>query len=196
MATEVAKVASEFDEAVVDDPVVAEHGPFVLTSAGAHATKKATEQEWTEATEWCKSVEKSVGFWLGDLVIYGEQHFHETYSQILDATGYAEQTINNAMSVAKRIPRARRRPNVPFSHHAEIAPLTDAQQDELLNKCEAEDLTREQLRTLVAVKKAEKTGKTVSLWCVAEVQVSSVEEQTIMADQLRMLGCSVKLQTR
>lgn len=103
-------------------------------------------EEWLEIGLKLQSVERSVMWWLGDWLRYGERQYGETYSQALDATDYAYQTLANAAWVAEKVEFSRRRENLPFSHHAEVASLTPDQQDRMLDAAEQEGWTRKALR--------------------------------------------------
>ena len=62
-------------------------------------------------------------FIIGDALRYGERRWGETYAQVMDATGMAYQTLANAKWVASRVPVQRRRTELSWSHHAEVASL-------------------------------------------------------------------------
>jgi hypothetical protein len=164
--------------------VLAMHGPFLLTETGVLATREASETETIEALEWCQKAQTASMFWVGDLAEYGEHRYGQKYAQAIEATPYAPQTVMNAAYVARQIPKERRRPAVPFSHHAEVAPLAPAQQDHWLARCEVEGLTREQLRTELKTVKAAEMGQTVEY--IVTVILSSAEAQKDLAEMLVM----------
>lgn len=85
--------------------------------------------------------------WLiGDLILYGEKVYGETYAQAEKVTKLAPQTLANYASVCNRIPRSRRRPGVNFSLHAEVASRTPDEQKKWLKLSEENHWTRAQLR--------------------------------------------------
>jgi hypothetical protein len=179
------------EEVDLDLELVATHGPFTLTKTGAVATGEPTYDEWQAAFEWAQNVEKASPFWIGDLLVYGDK-FGEMASQVLDATDYAEQTCKNAKHTCKVIPPERRRPGVPFSHHQEIAAVkAPDEQDAWLEKCEVENLTRDQLRVQIKTVKSAQAGKQVDLWL--HVLCNDVEAQEKLASRLRLEGFSVKM---
>lgn len=176
-------------EAAAD--MVAQHGPFILTSSGAVPTGNPTFEEWQAAVEWAQKVEKASPFWVGDLMVYGERYGEEA-SQVLEPTDYAHQTVLNAKYVCKAIPPERRNPNLSFSHHQEIAALpTPVEQDAWLQKAETENLTREQLRIQLKVHKNEGTGAPAELW--VQVRCNDIDQQTSLAEELRGRGFVVRL---
>lgn len=93
---------------------------------------------------------------LGDALNYGEKSYGETYAQATVWTGLAEQTLTNYASVCGRIPRSRRRSDLPFSVHAEIASLEPEQQKEWLKKASEKKWTRSVLRDELAPMRAAK----------------------------------------
>lgn len=177
----------------IEATIIATHGPFQLTRTGIVLTEpEISFEEWQEAMAWCTAVEGSVGFWLGALVNLGEALFGEKYSQAMEATGYAEQTLKNFAYVERNLPPAiRRSPTiVPFSVQAEVAPLPPDEQEKWLQKCEEQHLTREELRAQIKQAKAQSAGVPVDLWLV--VSCKSAEDQAELADRLRLEGRSVK----
>jgi hypothetical protein len=182
-----------YDPSLIEN-VVAEYGPFILTKTGVFATHEPEFEEWQEATEWCLRVQEASPFWAGDLVEYGESRFSEKFSQVLEATAYAVQTVRNAAVVARAIPPERRVAGVPFSHHAEVASLPPEQQDQLLARCENDGLTREKLRALVSQRKSEASGTQVEYTVV--VTCSNADAQIALADRLRDEGFPVQMKNK
>jgi hypothetical protein len=88
-------------------------------------------------------------FWLGDALNYGERQYGERYSQALEDTGLAYQTLQNIAYVARRYEPYRRREKIAWSLHAEVAALPPEQQDVWLDAAEQGRWTRQQLRESV-----------------------------------------------
>jgi hypothetical protein len=76
---------------------------------------------------------------------------------IEDATGHAYNynTVRNAAIVSEKFESARRRADVPFYHHAEVAVLPEGDADALLDIVEAEGTKRADLREKVKERKNE-----------------------------------------
>jgi len=175
------------------DPI-AEHGPYDLTKTGVFERESATYDQWQAAIMWCQDVEKASPFWVGDLLLLGDK-FGEEASQVLEASGYAEQTARNTKHVCKVIPPERRRQNLSFALHQEVAAVPDVdEQEKWLDKCEQEDLTRDQLRVQMKLAKAESTGSSVELWL--HVRCDSMEQQSLLADRLKLEGFLVKVDAK
>lgn len=88
-------------------------------------------------------------WWLGDLVNLGEELYGEKYVPAMEHSGLAYETLSNYAWVCRRIPRSRRRENLRFSHHSEVAFLEPRQQKRWLDAAEESGLTQKQLRLAI-----------------------------------------------
>lgn len=113
--------------AAVDTSPYVEFGDRYLTF------KEETPFEvWSEVVGRLKSAEKSIQWWLGDALLFGERKYGEMYSQALEETDYAYGTLRNAAWVAGKIELSRRHDNLPYAHHVAVAPLPPEEQERLL----------------------------------------------------------------
>lgn len=87
---------------------------------------------WAEVVGRLKSAEKSIQWWIGDALKFGERKYGEMYSQVLEGTDYTYGALANMAYVAGRIESSRRHENLSFTHHQEVASLDPAEQDVLL----------------------------------------------------------------
>lgn len=125
-----------------------------LEAAGAVVTETSLvlsdpELDWDDYENLGRFVgrlNRSCAWWVGDLIIHGEQLFGHAYAQIEDALGLAPQTLANRASVARHIPPNRRRAALPFGVHAEVAYLEPRERDLWLDKAERGEWTRAKLR--------------------------------------------------
>lgn len=131
------------------DALVLAASEFHFTPKGLIVDGAPAYETWAQVGRQLQYIEGAVHWWIGDWLNYGERAYGETYSQAMEETPYSYGTLRNDKFVAGRIELSRRRDNVPFSHHAEVAALPPAQQDVLLDKAEVEGLTREKLRRAV-----------------------------------------------
>lgn len=83
---------------------------------------------------------------VGDLVNAGHDVFGEEFSQIEDVLPHSPQTIANYSSVARYIPRDRRRKTLSFSVHEAVAYLEPRAREKLLDMAERYDWKRDDMR--------------------------------------------------
>jgi MT-A70 len=98
-----------------------------------------SEAEWRQAGEILGKVEHSVSWWLGDWWKFGETRYgaRKAIVESDNWDGPSYQTCRDAAWVVGKFPLSRRRDNLAFAHHKEVAGL--ARQEEayrLLNWCE------------------------------------------------------------
>jgi hypothetical protein len=97
---------------------------------------------------------------IGDLIAYGQGKFGEEWSQIEHNLGLSETTLEVLASVARKVPPARRNPELKWSHHRAIAnKVSDpVEQAEWLERAEGMSVReiRAQLETELKGKKPEK----------------------------------------
>lgn len=125
------------------------YGSFTLTPTGLTAYGAPKFEEWIKCGDFIQKANKSVHFWIGDWLNFGEGLYGETYTQAMDETKYALQTLSNDKWIASRIPSSRRRENLTFSHHAEVADLEAEEQKELLDVAEKNKLNTSEFRKMV-----------------------------------------------
>lgn len=89
---------------------------------------------------------RSAGWWIGDWLRYGAARYGSKYALAARVTGYDHQTLMNMVYVATRFQISRRRENLSWSHHAELAPLDLEEQDRWLERATAQRLTVRDLR--------------------------------------------------
>jgi hypothetical protein len=80
-------------------------------------------------------IEHSVSWWIGDWWAFGEHRYGDRKAMVEaeDWEGPAYQTCFNAWNIAKRFEINRRRLNLSFTHHAEVAGLAPDEADALLD---------------------------------------------------------------
>lgn len=92
---------------------------------------------------------RDAGYWiLGDLFLFGALRYGHDVDQALDGRVSLHQ-VNRYRYVCERVVRSRRRENLPFSHHEEVAPLEPDDQDRILEQAAAKNWSREQVREAV-----------------------------------------------
>ena len=125
------------------------YSSFILHKNGITPIGTPTFEQWTGCGKFIHKAGSAIHFWLGDWLNYGEKKYGEMYTQAIEETGYDVGTLIHDKSVAGRIEIGRRRPALSFSHHAEVAKLEPEEQDRLLEKAEAEQISSKEFRELV-----------------------------------------------
>lgn len=69
---------------------------------------------------------------LGDLLIFGQNRYGEEYAQVLASARVSDRQAERYRYVAQQVRHPRRRENLSFSHHEEVAALDPPDQDRLL----------------------------------------------------------------
>nr|WP_285761679.1 LmbU family transcriptional regulator [Nocardiopsis ansamitocini] len=85
-------------------------------------------------------------WWLGDWLIYGQHHYPDRYKRAIGATSLDYQTLRNYAWIARKFTPSRRRENLSFQHHAEVAGLAELDQEKWLAEAEAGGWSRNELR--------------------------------------------------
>ncbi len=139
--------------ATTDGAVVHVVDGATLTRTGLTITGDMPYDRWEFLGQKLRAFEGSVMWWLGDWLNYGERNYGEAYSQAIAATDYAYQTVADAAWVANKCEVSRRRENLSWSHHREVAGLEPSTQDALLDKAVQHGMTRKELREFVRIYK-------------------------------------------
>lgn len=85
-----------------------------------------------------RQLDHGVGWWIGDWWRFCKPEWGKRAEIFNDAwQGPAYHTCRNTAAVCEAFQYARRRANLEFTHHAEVTALDPAQQDVLLDWCEA-----------------------------------------------------------
>lgn len=122
-------------------------GPFHLSETSVKVVGNPDWDDYVGAIEFAQRTHRSSGWWLADLLRYGEtrQDWRERLSQVHDATGIAEKTLKNVRAIGAIEP-SRRRDKVEFSLHGEVASLSPDEQSYWLKEAEDNGWTLRELR--------------------------------------------------
>ncbi|MFD9424046.1 MULTISPECIES: LmbU family transcriptional regulator [unclassified Streptomyces] len=78
-------------------------------------------------------VSESSAWWIGDWIIFGQQCYRTRYRDAIAGTQLDYQTLRNYAWVARKFDIARRRAELTFQHHMEVAALPPVEQDHWLD---------------------------------------------------------------
>jgi len=132
---------------------------FVMTTTGLVINGDPSFQEWEHCGRQLRLAEKAIHWAIGDWLNYGEGRWGEMYAQAMDETDYSYQTLRVDKWLSDRIKLLRRRNNLSWSHHREVAALEPREQDYWLDVAESENLTRSELREAIRQGKRETREK-------------------------------------
>jgi hypothetical protein len=118
----------------------------------------------TEATSW----------WQGDWLIYGQQSYPNRYERAIEATHLDYQTLRNYAWVCRRFSMSRRRDELSFQHHAEVAAMLESEQDAWLDRAEKFGWSKSALRKQL---RAARDGKEPSLGRRSAIRLDISEDQ-------------------
>lgn len=144
LSLSVAKAAPKAAPNVADPQGVL--GMFTWTETSLVLPDSLTYDAWEEVGRVLGRMERSVQWWIGDWVRFGERSYGEMYSQAIEETGRDYGTLRNDVWVAERFDLSRRRDNLSFGHHQEVAADPPSIADAWLDQAEAGGWTRDDLR--------------------------------------------------
>ena len=114
---------------------------------------------WGVLVERLVRQHKRIEWAIGDAIRFGEQAYEDRYTQWIEETGLSENTLTTYRWVAERIDPLRRRKDVGWSHHREVASLPAPVQETLLDRAESEGLTRWAVRQAAKIEREKIEGK-------------------------------------
>jgi hypothetical protein len=89
---------------------------------------------WLAAGVSLAEFDRVSNWWVGDWIRYGNARWGEKYVEVARITGLDGKTLRNIAYVASRFDLSRRRDNLTWTHHAEVAALSPERQEEWLNR--------------------------------------------------------------
>jgi hypothetical protein len=122
-----------------------------VTGVGLSIVGKPTfDDVQFEFVKWAL-VHRVSAFALGDLLVYSERRWGETYAQLSAITTLSPEYLYNVKYVCEKVPFSRRNENLSFSHHQAVASIKDqGVQSAWLLVAETYDMTRDELRQTIA----------------------------------------------
>ena len=101
---------------------------------------------WMEVGDLLCACGKSIQFWLGDWLRFGERKFGEMYTQALERTNFSYQRLADVKYVADHVDFSLRNENLSFEHHKAVASLPSVEQKSWLTAADHEALSVRELR--------------------------------------------------
>jgi hypothetical protein len=132
---------------------------FNPTPIGITLPENLEWKDWRVLFEGYGYMARSIPWVVGDLIVYGEDHYGEevaqAMSEIMAKTRYGRKTIYNLVYVSRNVLPENRNPALTHSHHYEVAKLDAEEQREWLGLAELEGWTVRQLRAHINGEKVE-----------------------------------------
>jgi hypothetical protein len=119
---------------------------IIIPSRGLVMPRQLPFEAWLAIGVKLSTLSSSFAWCLGDWLVYGEISYRGRYREALERTSLDYQTLRNCAWVARKFPLSRRRDNLSFGHHAEVAALTEPEQAYWLRKAEERSWSRNRLR--------------------------------------------------
>ncbi len=130
--------------------VVLDKGSYKITRLGLVFTREHRFEEYELIGATLAKTKESVAWAIGDWIICGEKFFSERFSQMLDNVGLELHTIQNHKWCCSKFTADRRREELTYTHHYEVAGLDSILlQDQLLQRAIDEKLSSVDLRRIV-----------------------------------------------
>lgn len=120
-----------------------------ITPVGIQFTDNMSIDEWTAIGERLEQHDRNLRWAIGDWLVFGSERFGARAAVIADSLSLSTGSVANAASVCRRVPFERRRPELSFSHHEEVAHLDETGQARMLDLAVKEGLSKSVLRSLV-----------------------------------------------
>lgn len=118
----------------------------VFTKTGLTLPEDLSFEDWLLLAPKLRCIRDASLWWWGDYINFGERKYGEVYAQALEESDYSYGTLRNVSYLANTFELSRRRDNLPISFHQEVAALPLEDQNRLLDECENDGWTRNELR--------------------------------------------------
>jgi hypothetical protein len=136
-----------------------------LTETSAEFAEDMTRQQWDDfgALKFAEARRLSdelltVQWQIADWLIFGERKWGETYTQAVEVTHLAKQTLANMAHVASQIPPNERWEGLSFAHHSAVASLNKKDRHDMLAMAKRNELVATELWDEVKDLKARRAG--------------------------------------
>lgn len=114
------------------------------------AEKELPYEDWLRYGSRLGLAGRNANWWLGDWLRFGSARYGAKYAAASRVTGYDRQSLMNMVYVANRFEFSRRRENLSWSHHAELAALDPEAQDSWLERAGEDSMSVRDLREELA----------------------------------------------
>lgn len=101
---------------------------------------------WREVGVTLQQMQKSVNWWAGDWLRFGEDKWGEqAYQAVAEITGHGDEALKQAVWVASKFPESTRVPELSWAHHRAVSGLEPETRSALLQEAVAAKLSTRDL---------------------------------------------------
>lgn len=121
---------------------------FLLTDTALAISGDVTPEDWMSLSSHLVANQRSIAWWLGDLLNLGEQMLGEEFYQYIDQTAPLD-LIQSYAFVCRQFQRSERIASLSFTHHKSVIGLPKAVQTAMLARAEMENWDSQTMRDKV-----------------------------------------------
>ena len=169
-----------------------------ISEVGMSFSNDLEYDEWYRLMQTLGRLETAFQFAIGDALNYGMSKYGEKYSNAIDATGFAYQSLANWTWVSKSVPLDNRVSGLTWSHHRAVATCSASEQQSLLLSAKARGISASDLLAEVQGEPEEKKHpKAVSIppgWTVDDAN-KALEMISSYKDGLNALCDAIETKT-
>lgn len=169
-----------------------EKGQLLVTPVGLRFPATMSYADWERAGRRLATISNSFMWCLGDWVAYGLDKYTDRYYQAIQAVGLDYKTLRNYTWVARRFKWSRRRADLSFQHHAEVAALPPDEQDQWLERAASQQWSRNQLREHLRAARSQVSDETSSLCRVLQSVAIWPEQLEAWRNASEQVGMSLE----
>ena len=131
-------------------PILLPNPKVTISPVGLQITSELSFEEWRELATAIGQAARSIGFIIGDWLVYGQSLFgtegfpdkrvdSASYQLAIAATGLDLSTLQNYAYVSRSIPYSLRTERLSWEHHRLVAKLPDDGKRDWIEACVAEE---------------------------------------------------------
>ena len=90
--------------------------------------------DWEKSTKVVLMLQRSVNWWIGDIIVYGEQRFGDDIYQVFDPDYVSESLLERCVWMSRQYKPQDRNPSLSWTHHKEVASFPHAVRMAILAK--------------------------------------------------------------
>jgi hypothetical protein len=156
-----------------------------------HPQAELDYDEWYETGKVLQQMHKSLAWWIGDWLNYGDFRWGEAFTQAIEMTGLSVDVLRNYKWVANKVDRAQRDEQVSWSHYRIIAPMVEQEQEQWVRRVKRDNLSVADLRKAIELERIDQLPPQVVIEEEEDVEVDDVERLRYALEQLLLRHLAV-----